>query len=40
MILGCTKIRLVITQNDTDIKLFDTTMIHIDEAVNLALLSD
>lgn len=40
VILGCTEIGLVITQNDTDIKLFDTTMIHIDKAVDLALLSD
>ncbi|HBO38488.1 MAG TPA: aspartate/glutamate racemase [Pasteurellaceae bacterium] len=37
VILGCTEIGLLINQTDTDTKLFDTTLIHIDEAVNLAL---
>lgn len=37
VILGCTEIGLLVSQNDTQTKLFDTTQIHIDEAVNLAL---
>ncbi|MBE2985849.1 aspartate/glutamate racemase family protein [Campylobacter sp. RM12920] len=37
VILGCTEIGLLVDQNSTDIKLFDTTFIHIDEAVNLAI---
>ncbi|QKG30047.1 aspartate/glutamate racemase family protein [Campylobacter sp. RM16187] len=37
VILGCTEIGLLIDQSSTDVKLFDTTFIHIDEAVNLAL---
>ena len=37
VILGCTEIGLLIKQNDTDIKLFDTTKIHAKKAVELAL---
>lgn len=37
IILGCTEIGMLINQNDTDIKLFDTTYIHAIEAVNEAL---
>lgn len=37
VILGCTEIGLLIDQSSTYVKLFDTTFIHIDEAVNLAL---
>lgn len=37
VILGCTEIGLLISQSDTKVKLFDTTLIHIDEAVKLAL---
>ncbi|MDO5686083.1 MAG: aspartate/glutamate racemase family protein [Neisseria sp.] len=37
MILGCTEIGLLLTAHDTDIPLFDTTLLHIDEAVRLAL---
>ena len=37
VILGCTEIGLLVSQTDTDISLFDTTAIHIDEAVNSAL---
>ncbi len=37
VILGCTEIGLLVAQKDTDARLFDTTLIHIGEAVNLAL---
>ncbi|EAU01193.2 aspartate/glutamate racemase family protein [Campylobacter curvus] len=37
VILGCTEIGLLVAQKDTDARLFDTTLIHISEAVNLAL---
>ncbi|MCD8213320.1 MAG: aspartate/glutamate racemase family protein [Campylobacter sp.] len=37
VILGCTEIGLLIKQKDTDARLFDTTLIHINEAVNSAL---
>lgn len=37
VILGCTEIGLLIEQKDSDILLFDTTQIHIEQAVNLAL---
>jgi aspartate racemase len=37
VILGCTEIGLLVNQNDTDIKLFDTTLLHAKEAVNIAL---
>lgn len=40
VILGCTEIGLLITQKDTNIKIFDTTTIHINEAVDLALPSE
>ena len=36
VILGCTEIGLLIKQDDTDIPLFDTTLIH---AKNAALIS-
>ena len=36
-ILGCTEIGMLVSQADTDVRLFDTTQIHIDEAVGLAL---
>lgn len=36
-ILGCTEIGLLVSQADTTARLFDTTQIHIDAAVNLAL---
>ena len=32
IILGCTEIRLLIQQSDTDIPLFDTTLIHAEQA--------
>lgn len=38
IILGCTEISLLINQNDTNIKLFDTTAIHAKKAVDYALL--
>ncbi|WP_419768969.1 aspartate/glutamate racemase family protein [Arcobacter sp.] len=37
IILGCTEICMLISSNDTDVKLYDTTKIHAIEAVNLAL---
>lgn len=37
IILGCTEIGLLINQEDTDVLLFDTTVIHAIEAVNKAL---
>ena len=36
-ILGCTEIGLLVSQADTAARLFDTTQIHIDAAVKLAL---
>ncbi|RXJ74043.1 aspartate/glutamate racemase [Veronia nyctiphanis] len=37
VILGCTEIGLLISGNDTEVPLFDTTAIHAEEAVSLAL---
>ncbi len=37
IIEGCTEITLLVKQNDTKIKLFDTTAIHAEAAVKLAL---
>ena len=37
VIEGCTEIVLLVNQSHTDIKLYDTTAIHADMAVNLAL---
>ncbi|MGA1932294.1 aspartate/glutamate racemase family protein [Arcobacter sp. YIC-464] len=37
VILGCTEIGMLVSQKDTDIKLFDTTSIHAQESVNEAL---
>lgn len=37
MILGHTEIGLLITQEDTDLPVYDTTLIHADEAVRAAL---
>ena len=37
VILGCTEIGLLISQEDTDVKLFDTTLIHAKEAVRYAI---
>jgi len=37
VILGCTEIGLLISQEDLDIKVFDTTQIHAKKAVELAL---
>lgn len=36
-ILGCTEIGMLVSQADTDVRLFDTTQIHIDAAVEAAL---
>jgi len=37
IILGCTEIGLLVKQQDTKIKLFDTTEIHAESAINKAL---
>jgi aspartate racemase len=37
IILGCTEIGILIKQDDVNIPLFDTTMIHAEEAVRIAL---
>lgn len=37
IILGCTEITLLVSQNDTEIPLYDTTGIHADAAVKFAL---
>ncbi|KMJ43986.1 aspartate racemase [Xenorhabdus khoisanae] len=37
VILGCTEIGLLVSQFDTDIPLYDTTAIHAEKAVELAL---
>jgi len=37
VILGCTEIGLLVKQQDTDVKLYDTTAIHAKAAVDLAL---
>ncbi len=37
VILGCTEVGLLVKQSDTDIKLFDTTQIHAEKAVEMAL---
>ncbi|MBL4660832.1 MAG: aspartate/glutamate racemase family protein [Alcanivoracaceae bacterium] len=38
VILGCTEIGLLVKQEDTKVKLFDTTFIHADSAVEEALI--
>lgn len=37
VILGCTEIGLLVKQQDTEVTLFDTTMIHANKAVEMAL---
>ena len=37
VILGCTEIGLLVKQEDTEVKLFDTTAIHAETAVDFAL---
>ncbi len=37
VILGCTEIGLLVTPSDTDIPLYDTTQVHVDRAVSMAL---
>jgi aspartate racemase len=37
VILGCTEIGLLIKQNDTNLKIFDTTLLHVEEALKIAL---
>ncbi len=36
-ILGCTELPLILTQNDTEIKLFDTLQIHVDATMDYYL---
>jgi aspartate racemase len=38
IILGCTEIGLLINQEDTKLKTFDTTVLHVKEALDIALL--
>lgn len=38
VILGCTEIGLLVDQTDTDVRLYDTTTIHAQKAVELALM--
>ncbi|WP_394149517.1 aspartate/glutamate racemase family protein [Vibrio maritimus] len=40
VILGCTEIALLVQQQHTDVALFDTTAIHADAAVSMALKQD
>lgn len=37
IILGCTEIGLLVNQHDSEVPIFDTTIIHAIEAVNKAL---
>jgi len=37
VMLGCTEIGLLVQPQHTDIRLYDTTAIHAQQAVNLAL---
>ncbi len=37
VILGCTEIGMLVSQSDTEVKLFDTTVVHAEKAVELAL---
>jgi len=37
VILGCTEIGMLVKQHDTRVKLFDTTLIHANSAVKMAL---
>lgn len=37
VILGCTEIGLLIEKNDTNLKIFDTTIVHVNQALNMVL---
>jgi len=37
VVLGCTEIGMLVNQSDTDVKLFDTTRIHAQKAVDYAI---
>jgi aspartate racemase len=37
VILGCTEIGMLVNQNDTHVRLFDTTAIHVERAVKYAI---
>jgi aspartate racemase len=36
IVLGCTEIPLLVSEDHTDVKLFDTAKIHADKALELA----
>lgn len=36
-ILGCTEIGMLVSQQDTNVPLFDTTVVHAEKAARLAL---
>ena len=38
MILGCTELMMIVDQSDSTVPLFDTTTIHCEAAVELALI--
>lgn len=40
VILGCTEIGLLLDQKSSSLPLFDTTVLHVEEAINLALMED
>ena len=40
VILGCTEIGLLLDQKSSSLPLFDTTVLHVKEAINLALMED
>ena len=40
VILGCTEIGLLISQDDTDLPVFDSTLLHADAALDLAMAAD
>jgi aspartate racemase len=37
IVLGCTEIPLLVTQEHTDVKLFDTAVIHAEKALQYAI---
>jgi len=40
VILGCTEIAMLVSQQDTEVPLYDTTALHVQRAVALALNDD
>jgi aspartate racemase len=37
ILLGCTEIDLLVSPNDTSVPVFDTTRLHVQKAIQLAL---